>query len=56
MKHQKKVYNTPKINRVKLVAKTAVLSICHASPVMTAELPNGCQVPAICYGTTPGPD
>jgi len=50
MKHQKKVYKTPQINRVKLVVKNAVLATCHASPVMTASAPPGCQVVVpLCY-------
>ena len=41
---EKKIYTPPKINRVRLIVKEAVLGTCHASPVLTPKLIEGCEV------------
>jgi hypothetical protein len=50
MEKEKKVYQTPKIEKVHLVVKNAVLGVCHTSPLPTANTPQGCDVLFIgCY-------
>jgi len=53
MTTQKKIYETPKINQVKLVVKESVLGTCHDSPTdFQASSTQGCrQVPCLEYIT-----
>ncbi len=45
MINQKKKYEAPKVSRVKLVVKEAVLGTCHASPVLTPKIGSaGCEL------------
>jgi hypothetical protein len=53
---QKKNYEAPKINRVKLEIKNSILSVCHSSPNMT---PNGfdgdtCAISQTCFNPAGG--
>jgi len=50
MEKVKKPYQAPKIEKVRLEMKNAVLGTCHTSPLPTAFTPQGCNVlPEGCY-------
>lgn len=51
---QKKNYEAPKINRVKLEIKNSILSVCHSSPNMTPLGVGGdsCLMLDTCYSPT----
>lgn len=52
--HTKKNYEAPKVQKVQLVIKNAVLGVCHASPNLT-PLNLGCgQTPATGCWEGPG--
>jgi len=44
MEKVKKPYQAPKIEKVRLEMKNAVLGTCHTSPLPTAFTPAGCDV------------
>ncbi len=44
MEKVKKPYQAPKIDKVHLEMKNAVLGTCHTSPLPTAFTPAGCAV------------
>jgi len=44
MEKVKKPYQAPKIEKVRLEMKNAVLGTCHTSPLPTAFTPQGCDV------------
>ncbi len=52
MKKEKKPYQSPKVQKVKLVLRDAVLGTCHSSPVMTPAGVNGCAVELNCWDGT----
>jgi hypothetical protein len=50
MEKVKKQYQAPKIEKVSLEMKNAVLGTCHTSPLPTAFTPQGCNVSFVaCY-------
>lgn len=51
---EKKIYQAPKIQRVQLVIKNAVLGTCHASPNLTPQFMGCGQSPAIGCWDGPG--
>lgn len=49
MENQKKEYTAPKITKVQLIVKEAVLGTCHASPVQTPRRAQGCNLELACW-------
>ena len=51
---EKKNYTAPKVIRVKLVVKNAILAVCHSSTDLAPYTePFTCQVTSGCYTTAP---
>jgi hypothetical protein len=47
---EKRAYQAPKIEKVRLTVKNSVLGTCHVSPLPTAFTPQGCDVIFVgCY-------
>jgi hypothetical protein len=46
----KKMYESPKLTKVRMVVTESVLSICHSSPLTTpATMGRTCSVELLCY-------